>query len=331
MVEEKEKMEKRPLRVAVITANNEATVIMAAIVIEKERLTKKFYFDVKNNVFIVDPKKICELDLKEFDRLYVCGLRTEIIGEHIFLKFLIKNHKKIYLWYNEKNVEQSARAILGGLGIKKLIIGKSLQEYATYNDSGKKIINLKIEAMINALDAIRYPRKYKSNSISEKFKKAIYVAKLNDQYFSSKENPIFTNEILVELLKELVTKDKSLLVFESLLEYQTIFENHEKAKYIDLEHPLFGQMKIIKPASEDALLDRNLLFDVWLKNGVSAVAIKIFDSGKKDLFEICLKKEVADSIIWENIPVEKISDQRYRLKGKLIFQEADSISALKKN
>jgi hypothetical protein len=319
-----QKMETKKIKVAVIAANNEAATIATAVVIKKERLKERFHLNIDHQVKIINPKEIMGIDLAEFDRLYVIGMSPENMGLSIFEKFVFSNHQKLYFWYSEQFFSNSAKLLLKQAIHKptKLLVGVNLAKYGSYKTAGgKEKIDLKILELINTLGALRYPKKIVSSRLTEQFRKVIYMAKLNDQHYPA-AGETNVNKSLKELLKSMTEEKKSTFISDMLFDFDLLRENHEMAKQTDHNHPILGKTRIIKPAIADVLLDKNLFFSTHLSAGVLAVAIKNLDCDPEgNVFEVCTRKKVAQTIDWETPGIEKISDCRFMATRKFVFLE----------
>ena len=307
-----EKSTEKCASIAFVVANDQFSVLMAAIVAKSENLLSDPCFSV-DNIFVINSQLISELHLAGYEKIYVIGLNENNVSEKIMKSFLLENYKRLYFWYSAKRFSQGIKSVLNEIMPGNVYTGSEPESYLRkQNQVVSDYINL-----INTYTSLKKRKGYKTE-LSDEFRKSLYAARIYDRLVSRKSEfkPI-TRKTMQKLFK-VSLGFKSDSVNSMIRAYFEISQNNHASTGIQINHSQLGRIEIIRP--KDDLVDRKKFFQ---KLGqIPVIAVTALDKDPEgNIFEVCINNHTASKIDWDNIPyLERINGCRFLAKKEFVLE-----------
>ncbi len=307
-----EKKRKKCASIAFVVANDQYSIINAAMVAKSENLLSDPGFSL-NHIFVVNSQLLDELNLKGYQKVYVIGFNKENVNEKILSGFLLKNYKNLHFWYCENSVNHAFKIVMSDIIPQNNYIGYNPESYISKRE-------LKMEDyiyLLNTYSTLKKRKGYKTD-LALTFKRSLYAARIYDRLFSDKNEfkPI-TRKILQKLFKVSLGYE-SLSVNNMLNAYFEISNNNQSVNSLQLLHSKFGKIEVIKPKND--LVDRKIFFKNLGQFSAIAVAALDKDPGG-NIFEVCLNQKTAANIDWSKIPyIKRVNGCRFLAKKEYVLE-----------
>lgn len=297
-----------------VVANDQISIINAAIVAQSENLLSNPNFSV-DNIFIVNSNLISEIHLESYDRIYVIGLNEQNVNERVLNSFLVNNYKKLYFWYSESKFEYTLKVFLKEIKLKNLYSNINPEKYLSL----RKLFQLDYAELLGAYIDLKKNNEI-TTELASKFKHSLYAANIYDRLFSEKSEfkPI-TRKIMQKLFKISLGFD-SCSVNTMIEAYHEIRENNHNSIGIMIDHHKLGTIEVVNPKND--LVDRKTFFKNL--NIYSAIAVAALDKDPSgNIYEVCLNKKTASKIDWNEIPyLKKINSCRFLVNKKFVLEKS---------
>lgn len=308
MEEIKKETAGRAGRLALIMPGKQKDLFSAAVVMLKESLLEKFpNFDTENDCFINFGEDLLELDLGSYHKILVVDPDNKLLGIE---SFIIKNchgeAAKRFSWYVGRSEKIPRMKRFFGENSVHIFNEQYLESKPTLDDYALRLLGAVYSLKLGVPD---------SCPIMKRVSEAVRIAKLKDRENVSGK-PVLMEKTMKQLLYELVTKNESSLIVDSVLEFKLLKEAEKRAKRSRVEHPLLGKLKIVKP-KRGSMIESKTFFEQGFQLGYDAVAVKSVAQGG---YELCVKKINAQKVA-DGIPiVKRINGCRFIVAKEFLIQ-----------
>ena len=306
-----QKEEKKAEKLALVLNRNEKALLIAMVFFIKKTLKINFSdFDPEKDIFFTD-NSIKNRNFDLYSKIIVIDYENKLKED-----FLVKNHKKIFIWYAGKNLIQQKRIIF--INVLKTNFYQEKSGDLAENIFGKN--GTKNTAIIKILNILLFVEDKKTGILrmANRVIISLYVARLKDFQESTELN--FLEKTLKALCEEFLEDKDSPFINSLIKEYGIIKKGRKKAKKVEITNPEIGLILVVMPKkASHYLIDKKYFFEEGLKNGYNAVAVK---NPIGATFDLCLSNKAVKEFGNEIPAVERINGCRFIVEEEYLFSES---------
>lgn len=295
-------------KLTLIMPGSQKDLFTGALIILKESLLKKFpNFDVNRDCFINFNTNLSELDLKGYHKIVVVDPDNKLLKIE---EFIVKNcYPKVaekFSWYLGASTK---------IPIMKSFFGDNnvhICDERYFHSKNAPLGDYEM-TLAGAIYSLRWGVS-DASPMMKRISEAIHIAKLKDR--ENALGPILMEITIKQLLYELVTKNESPLIVNSIAQFKLLKEAERVAKRTRIEHPLLGKLKIVKP-KKGSITESTTFFEQGFQLGYDAIAVKSAVEGE---YELCVKKDLVKKIANEIPAIKRINGCRFIVAKEFLIQ-----------